>query len=53
MSKLPITPHYVQYKGWQKDITGIKESAELPEEMKTYISFINEHLGVPVTYISN
>ena len=53
MSKLPITPHYVQYKGWEKDITGIKESAELPEEMKAYISFINEHLGVPVTYISN
>ena len=53
MTKVPIEPHYVQYKGWQKDITRIKDHAALPEEMKTYIEFINEYLGVPVTYISN
>jgi adenylosuccinate synthase len=53
MMKLPIVPHYVQYKGWLKDITKIKDNTELPEEMKTYISFINEYLGVPITYISN
>jgi adenylosuccinate synthase len=53
MMKLPIVPHYVQYKGWQKDITKIKENNDLPEEMKSYISFINEYLGVPITYISN
>jgi adenylosuccinate synthase len=53
MAKMPIVPNYVQYKGWQKDITRIKENHELPEEMKSYISFINEYLGVPITYISN
>jgi adenylosuccinate synthase len=53
MTKLDIEPNYVQYKGWQTDITRITDSESLPAEMKTYIKFINEHLGVPVTYISN
>jgi adenylosuccinate synthase len=53
MAKMPIVPNYVHYKGWQKDITRIKDNVELPEEMKSYISFINEYLGVPITYISN
>ncbi len=53
MTKLAIEPNYVQYKGWQTDITRITESDSLPAEMKTYIKFINEYLGVPVTYISN
>jgi adenylosuccinate synthase len=35
------------------DITSIKNSESLPEEMKQYIRFINEYLGVPITYISN
>ena len=53
MTKVAIEPNYVQYKGWQTDITKISDKDALPAEMKTYINFINEHLGVPVTYISN
>jgi len=53
MTKLPIVPHLEKHKGWQKDITSIKQSTDLPEEMRNYIKFINTYLGVPVTYISN
>jgi adenylosuccinate synthase len=53
MTKLPIIPNLEKHKGWQTDITSIKNSESLPEEMKQYIHFINEYLKVPITYISN
>lgn len=53
MNKVDIEPMYKSFAGWQKDITGIKDFASMPAEMKTYISYLNEFLGVPVKYISN
>ena len=53
MAKLPIIPNLEKHKGWKMDITAMKNSDSLPEEMKSYIRFINEYLGVPITYISN
>jgi len=31
----------------------MKTNEELPQEMKEYIQFINNYLGVEVSYISN
>ena len=53
MSKMPIEPHYEQFAGWQTDITKIRDNASLPQAMKNYIAFINDYLGVDVSYISN
>ncbi len=53
MSKMPIAPHYEQFAGWQTDITKIRDNASLPQAMKNYIAFINDYLGVEVSYISN
>jgi adenylosuccinate synthase len=53
MSKMPIDPHYEQFAGWQTDITKIRDNASLPQAMKNYIAFINDYLGVDVSYISN
>jgi len=53
MAKMPIIPHYEQFAGWKTDITKIRDNASLPEEMKNYIAFINQYLGVDVSYISN
>jgi len=53
MHKLDIEPVYKTFPGWQKDITAITEFDALPAEMKTYINYLNEFLGVPVKYISN
>ena len=53
MNKVDIEPLYKSFTGWQKDITAITEFSALPEEMKHYITYLNEFLGVPVKYISN
>jgi len=53
MNRLPIEAQYQAFKGWNTDITAVKDFATMPAEMKTYIDYINTYLGVPVQYISN
>ena len=53
MNKVDIVPTYKSFAGWQQDITAITEFSALPSEMKQYINYLNEFLGVPVKYISN
>jgi adenylosuccinate synthase len=53
MLQQPIEPVLSVFEGWKKDITTIKDIHLLPEEMKTYISFIDSYLKVNVSYISN
>ena len=53
MNKMKIDPVYKAFKGWNTNIENYKTMDSIPEEMKTYIKFINEYLQVPVNYISN
>ena len=53
MNKVAIEPVYKSFAGWMKDTTAMTEFAALPDEMKNYISYLNDFLGVPVKYISN
>lgn len=53
MNKGGLEPVYKSFKGWKKDIAGVTDFAGLPVEMKTYVDYLNEFLGVPVKYISN
>jgi adenylosuccinate synthase len=46
-------PLYKSFKGWKTDITGIAHFSDMPEEMRTYISFLGEFIKAPVKYISN
>lgn len=39
--------------GWKCDIRGIKDYAELPENCRRYVEFIEERIGYPITMISN
>jgi adenylosuccinate synthase len=39
--------------GWKEDITGIRNYDELPENCKKYIEFAEEHIGYPITMVSN
>ncbi|MBN2682721.1 MAG: adenylosuccinate synthase [Bacteroidales bacterium] len=47
-----VKPVYKEFKGWKVDITGIRTYNELPEELKNYISFIEQETGVPVKIVS-
>ncbi len=53
MLQRTIEPVLASFEGWKKDITTTKDFHSLPEQMKTYISFIDSYLKVNVSYISN
>ena len=39
--------------GWKCDIRGIKKYEDLPENCRKYIEFVEEHIGYPLTMVSN
>ncbi len=47
-----VQPIYVEKKGWKQDLTGLTSYDELPAELKEYIEFIEEYVGVPIKVIS-
>jgi len=53
MTRVAIEPELKTFKGWNSDITAIREEKNLPGAAKEYIKFINEYLGVNVSWISN
>ena len=53
ISKVTIDPVLETYKGWHCDTSVIKEAAYLPQNMSTYIDFINGYVGAPIKYVSN
>jgi adenylosuccinate synthase len=53
MDRQKPEPVLKTFAGWNTDTSAAKTFAELPHTMKTYVSFINEYLGVDIHYISN
>jgi adenylosuccinate synthase len=53
MSNIEIEPVLQAFKGWNMDTTQLKLASELPATMNTYVDFINNYIGAPVTYVSN
>jgi len=53
LAKVQVEPQYKSFKGWHTDSTQIKDAANIPSEMSTYIDFINGYIGSPVKYVSN
>ncbi len=39
--------------GWKCDIRGIRRYEDLPENCRKYIEFVEEHIGYPITMVSN
>ena len=39
--------------GWKCDIRGIKKYEDLPENCRKYMEFVEEHIGYPITMVSN
>jgi adenylosuccinate synthase len=53
MTRAAIEPVLQTFSGWNTDTSQAKNPEELPEVMQHYIAFINQYLGVPVSYVSN
>ncbi len=53
MTRVAIVPELQGFKGWETDISGIKSAKDLPEAAQKYITFINQYLGVTISWISN
>jgi adenylosuccinate synthase len=53
MNGITINPVLESFAGWNTDTTSIKTVELLPENMKSYIQFINAYVGAPVTVVSN
>ena len=47
-----VTPIFTEMKGWKADLTGMTAYDELPQELKTYIEFIEAAVEVPIRVIS-
>ena len=47
-----IEPVYKEFSGWKTDITNIEKFDNLPENLKTYIKYIEDEVGVPISIVS-
>ncbi|MDD5190211.1 MAG: adenylosuccinate synthetase, partial [Dehalococcoidales bacterium] len=45
-------PVYTEVKGWQEDITAIRDFEELPANAQAYVQKIEQLMGKRITYIS-
>ena len=46
-------PVYEKLPGWKCDIRGIRKYEDFPENCRKYIEFVEEHIGFPITMVSN
>ncbi len=58
--KFPATPKLMRAKpvfetlpGWAKDIRGVRDFDQLPENCKKYVAFLEEKIGAPIRMVSN
>jgi len=47
-----IEPIYKEFKGWNTDITKLEDFNKLPENLKSYIKYIEDEVGVPISIVS-
>ncbi|QHT66003.1 adenylosuccinate synthase [Rhodocytophaga rosea] len=47
-----VEPVYKEFAGWNSSLDHISSFDHLPFELSNYISFIEEYLGLPVTFLS-
>jgi len=46
-------PVYTMLPGWECDVRGIREYSKLPDNVRRYVEFIEEKVGVKLTMVSN
>lgn len=46
-------PVYEKLPGWKRDVRGIRDYDQLPENCRKYVEFIEAQVGVPIHMVSN
>ncbi len=49
---IPVEPMYETHKGWNSDITGIRDINNLPPNAESYIKKLENYLETPFSFIS-
>jgi adenylosuccinate synthase len=44
-------PIYEELPGWNQDLTGIRERADLPKEAVDYLAFLQDQCGAPIGFV--
>ena len=47
-----VEPVWREFKGWDEDLTGVKDVSELPGTLIEYIEFLEKELEVPIKIVS-
>ncbi|MFY0593897.1 adenylosuccinate synthase [Roseivirga sp.] len=47
-----VEPVYDTLPGWKVDVTGVKSMDDMPQELSSYIKYIEEATGVPIKIVS-
>ncbi len=47
-----VTVNYTEFEGWDEDLTAITSVSQMPENLKDYIRFIEDFVGVKVSLVS-
>ena len=47
-----LEPVYETLPGWKVDLTQIRNESDFPEELKSYITYLEDHLETPITIVS-
>ena len=45
------TPIYEELPGWREDLTAVRERSELPAEAVSYLEFLQDQVGVPISFV--
>lgn len=47
-----VEPVYESLPGWKKDLTGVSDKSEFPDELNSYVSYIEKVTGVKIKVVS-
>jgi adenylosuccinate synthase len=52
IDEVNLSANYKSLPGWDKDLTGLSDISDLPEELNNYITYLEKELEVPITVVS-
>ena len=52
LNNTDVEPLFREIKGWNKDLKGIVDYNNLPEELKNYVEYLEKQFGIPIGIIS-